>query len=443
MEEILTETIPSTGLSPEVTRRNVWVSAINHFFVEAAMHVSEPSTVLPLYVKALGGSNFLAGLLPSLRWFGWLAPQLFAAGQLQHLTRFVPVTQLLEVSRCVLYLALAGFAVAYGPQNPQLALTVFFILFMITRFSAGSSAVARSELMARIVPPRERSTVISVRRLAGGIAGFASGFAVRYILDERISSFPYNYAIFLGVSGVLFGIALLILSGIVEPDLPIKSRGRSPIQQIRRAPALLKRDRRFLLYIGVRAASSGLALAAPFYIIYATEVLGAPAAMAGIYISATTLARVLSNIFWGRQCRVRSSLWVLRAACALGVIAPLLVFPLSWATPKAANAMPMLFSLVFLVHGAALSADGIGRLAYLYDIAPEQDRPTYYGLSNTILGPLYFLSALGGALLDIVGFLPIFAAAAGLMALAFVLATKLATDDKNRGACPANSSSAD
>ena len=434
----MTETTSSVELTPEVIRRNIRVSAINHFFVEGAMQISEPSTVLPLYVKALGGSNFLAGLLPSLRWFGWLAPQFFAAGQLQHLRRFVPVTQLLEASRCVLYLALAGFAVAYGPQNPQLALTIFFILFMITRFSAGSSAVARSELMARIVPPKERSIIVSVRRLAGGIAGFASGFAVRYILDERVSSFPYNYAILLGVSGILFGIALLILSGIVEPHLSIKSKGRSPIQQIRRAPALLKRDRRFLSYIGVRAASSGLALAAPFYIIYATEVLGAPAAMAGIYISATTLARVLSNIFWGRQCGVRGSLWVLRVACALGVIAPLLVFPLSWATPKAANMMPMLFSLVFLVHGVALSADGIGRLAYLYDIAPDQDRPTYYGLSNTILGPLYFLPALGGALLDIVGFLPIFAAAAGLMALAFILATRLAVRDKTYGAYTAH-----
>lgn len=42
-------------LSPQVIQRNVVYSAANHFFVEAAMTLSDPSTVLPLFVKALGG----------------------------------------------------------------------------------------------------------------------------------------------------------------------------------------------------------------------------------------------------------------------------------------------------------------------------------------------------------------------------------------------------
>ncbi len=51
-------------------------------------------------------------------------------------------------------------------------------------------------------------------------------------------------------------------------------------------------------------------------------------------------------------------------------------------------------------------------MAFLYDIAPEADRPTYFGLSNTALGPLYFLPTLGGILVASVGYASVFIAAA-------------------------------
>ena len=53
-------------------------------------------------------------------------------------------------------------------------------------------------------------------------------------------------------------------------------------------------------------------LAAPFYVLYATEVLGVPPSMVGIYVSMQTFSRVLSNPFWGTQCRKRGDLWVMK-----------------------------------------------------------------------------------------------------------------------------------
>lgn len=399
------------------------------------MTLSEPGTVLPLFVKALGGSSFLAGLLPSLRYFGWLTPQFLFAGRMQRFSRFLPITQFLEIIRSTLYLGIAALVIVWGRENPPLVLALFFVLFMITRFAAGCSAVARNEIIARMVPPRERPTVISIRRLTGGVAGFLAGFVVRYILDERTSTFPLNYALLIGFSGIAFGFAIFMLSGVVEPKLPVKHQEINLVQQLKRAPAILRRDRRYALYIGLRMLSSGLTLAAPFYILYSAEVLKAPASMAGIYISIRTLFRVLSNAFWGKQCQRRSSIWVLKTAAALGVIAPIAVVLLSWATGliwsgQAPTFLIWLFGLVFLVQGLTVSGQSLGRLAYLYDISPENDRPTYYGLSNTIVAPIYFLPAVGGALIDIVGYVPIFAAAAVLMGLAYALASRMDAQDR-------------
>ena len=424
-------------LDARTTRRNIGFSTVNQFFVEAAMTISQPSMVLTLFIKALGGSNFMAGLLPSLRFAGWLAPQFFAAGMMQRLHRFLPVVKVTEFVRSSLYIIIAGFTLAFGLDRPQLVLAVFFVLFMVTRLAAGTSAVARAEIIARMVPPHERATLLSYRSLAGGIAGFLAGFGVRYVLDERTAGFPYNYALLIGLSGIGFAIAAALLSAVIEPQTDIEPRKIDVKEQLARAPALLRADREYRIYVALSAASAGNAVATPFYIIYATEVLGAPAAMVGIYIAMGTLARVLSNMFWGAQCRRRGNLWVLRVGSILGIVPPTLVAIVSGLVPApqagAISAVAAwLFGLVFLMQGFAGAADGISRLSYLYDMAPEDERPTYYGLANTILGPLYFLPAIGGILLDMAGYALIFGVSSVFMWLALYLSMQLGQQGHRR-----------
>ena len=393
------------------------------------MTLSEASTVLPLFVRALGGSNLMAGLVPSLRWAGWLVPQFLAAGRMRHLPRFLPLIRVLEIVRSVGYLLIAGIALGLGRDHGQWVLVAFVPIFVATRFAAGSSAVARNEVIARIVPPDRRPAVVSLRQFAGGIAGFIAGLVVRYVLDEGVTTFPYNYALLIGLSGILFGIAIAVLSRVVEDERP-----RSPAEigigaQLRRAPRLLRDDPRYATYVAMCAAASGMTLATPFFALYAIDALHAAPSMAGIYISARTLARVLSNLWWGRQCRERGSLSVLRAGYALALLAPLAVVALSVALPSAAGGsvaphLSWLFAGVFVIQGLAASATGVGQVAYLYEIAPDTERSTYYGLTNTILGPLHFLPALGGALLDTVGYVPVFALASAMMATATAIASR-------------------
>ena|GEM_PF-1516212 len=431
----------STGAMPRaIVQRNITLKAINQFFVETGMTLSQPSMVLTLFVKALGGSNLLVGLVPSIRFFGWLAPQFLAAGSMQRFTRFMPVVTVLEIIRAAFYIIMAVLTYFYGVDHPELVLAAFFVLFTITRVTAGSSAVGRTEIIARMVPPEERARVVAICNLAGGVAGFLAGLAVRAILDGRVSQFPMNYTALIGLSGLSFAISIPVLNGIKEQILPIKPRRIDMWQQIRRAPSLLRQDRRYALYVGVRAASTGVELATPFYILYATGVLGAPPAMAGIYVALQTFARVLSNPFWGMQCTKRGDLWVMRSGIACHLIAAvgvlllprLLILISGEAVPSWAAS---LFGLVFLVEGLGASAGSIGNISYLYSIAPERDRPTYYGLANTLLGPLYFLPALSGALLDLVGYAPIFAVAASSLALAFGLASRLSAHRDTCQAC--------
>ncbi len=420
------------------TRRNMVWSSLNHFFVEGSMTLSDPGTVLPLMVMDLGASHVIAGLVPSLRFFGWLLPQFFVAGALQRLERFIPAVRMLESVRIIGYLLLAGLLVWLTPTHPELMLTLIIILFVLTRIAAGSSAVARAELMARVVPQQDRATLVSLRSMTGDVGGVLAGLGVTYMLTPGRAPFPWNYAWLMGISGLAFFVAICVISLVVEPSEAAQGRVINLREQIGRTPALLRNDRRFALYVATRAAATGLSIAEPFYVLFAVEVLGAQPALAGLYLSARMIVRTVSNLIWARTCKSRGNLWTFRLARILGLLAPVAVLGfvvangMLWqgAPPTSAG---YLFAGVFAIQGLGVSCDGISRMAFLYDIAPEADRPTYFGLSNTALGPLYFLPTLGGIMVASVGYASVFVAAALFSMAGYLISLRIKAAAPGRG----------
>ena len=146
------------------------------------MMLCDGSLVLTLFVRALGGSNLLVGLLPSLKFFGWLMPQFFAAGNLQRLTKFLPAVQRLEAVRSAFYLLIGLCALVFAQDHPEWVLLIFFILFLSTRIAAGSSNVARAEIVARIYEEAPYLLAAPARRL--GMA--PASIPVSKVLEEEL-----------------------------------------------------------------------------------------------------------------------------------------------------------------------------------------------------------------------------------------------------------------
>jgi MFS family permease len=66
------------------------------------------------------------------------------------------------------------------------------------------------------------------------------------------------------------------------------------------------------------------------------------------------------------------------------------------------------FGVVFIAYGAALSGQILANLGYILDIAPDELRPTYIGLANTILGFVSFIPIVGGEIVDRYGYEEVF-----------------------------------
>jgi MFS family permease len=191
---------------------------------------------------------------------------------------------------------------------------------------------------------------------------------------------------------------------------------------------LVKGDSVLRKYVLVRLLLNMTRLSAPFYPIFALDVLGAPISMVGFYLSAMTLARILSNLLWQRLGRARGNAFLVQTAALLTALEPLLAVALPWLmrwaglTVERAGLLPAyLFTAVFLIAGSTQSGRSIGLMARLLDIAPDEERASYVGFVNTALGFVSFLSIIAGAVIDRLGFEPIFVSATVLLLLGYLL----------------------
>ena len=409
-------------------QRNFRLSVASGVFTQLAMNITNPSLVLSVFVRALGGSNTLVGSLSAIRFAGWFLPQFLVAGWVQPLRRKLPVAIALEVSRICVYATLAILAYSLGLSNPALLLAIFFVLFTLSRLTAGASGLARTDVIAKTVPPHRRAVFFATRNFWGSVVVFGAGILVRVVLEEgRGWWFPANFTLLFGLSTLGLAIALLFLLRVREPAGPAGLPHYSLREQLARAPGLLRGDASYRRYMLARVLLNMTRLSAPFYPILALDLLGAPPSMVGFYMAAMTLSRVLTNPLWQRLGRNRSNVYIVKASALLTAVEPLAAAALPWIirllglSVESSGLLPAyLFTIVFLIAGSAESGRSIGLMSLVLDIAPDAERASYIGLVNTALGFVSLLSIAAGAAIDRVGFEPIFGLASILLLGGFV-----------------------
>jgi len=131
---------------------------------------------------------------------------------------------------------------------------------------------------------------------------------------------------------------------------------------------------------------------------------------------------------WGRVSDRRGNRSLLLTTAALIALAPLLMLigpALVDALGLGATALTIALGLVFLLVGSAADGSAMAGMTYLLEIAPEDERPTYIGLANTILGAGALLPIAGGWLVLQLGYSGTFVFGAVLGGLGLAAATRL------------------
>ncbi|HUS17111.1 MAG TPA: MFS transporter [Chloroflexia bacterium] len=396
--------------------------------------VIAPSIVLPLFINHLTPSHVLVGLPPAIISAGWLLPQLFIASRVQHLPRMMPWYNGAGVVRLVC-MALQGITIVLlGGDQPALLLASFFSLYTIYSLAAGVAGIPWLEAVSKTIAPRRRGTFFGTRNFLGGSAAFLMSVPVSQVLRQgdapgALLPFPLNFALLFGVSALFVAGGAYSWSRVFEPAIPPSAPRSNLWAQIRRGPQIVRTDRDYRAFFVARLLLAGTTIAGPFYVVYAREVLHAPAELVGFYLAALTVSGVLSNLVWSPLADRTSTPTMMRLnAAAVGsvpILALALVVSLARAGPAWAQQAPLIFSTVFILSGFASGAGPILNNNLLLTIAPAAERPLYIGFLNTVLGIATLVPILGGTLVDRFGYTPVFVFSALLAACAFLVGGKL------------------
>jgi MFS family permease len=300
--------------------------------------------------------------------------------------------------------------------SPTLALIAFFLLWAATAASNGTITPAWYSMIAKVIPVRRRGLWSGIGHSLGALLGIVGGALAARILVQ--GAYPGNYALCFVLAFASVMVSYAGLASTREPVSPTVKPRTPQGHYLRQLPALLGRDGNYVRFLIARAVSNLGAMAGGFFMVYGKEnipgSLGQVGALTGILIG----SQALTNLLWGAVADRRGHKVVLCASA--------LFYALSAAVALASTIVPGAASpaglwIAFALLGTAMSGNAVSRMNIILEFCAPEDRPTYIGLTNTLLAPAMLAPVLGGWLATWAGYRGLFLAATILSLLGAIL----------------------
>jgi len=235
-----------------------------------------------------------------------------------------------------------------------------------------------------------------------------AGPLVRWLLGTSSPlPFPQNFGVLCSIALVAIAIGLMAFTLIDEPPQAHPGPRMRVIEGLRCAPSIMRTNDNYRWFIISRMLTRAGLIAEPFYLIYATEALGLPAGVAGIFLAVRAITGALSNLLWSRISDRRGNRQLILLSGILVICGPAVAFIgplLASVVGLGHDGLLIAMGLVFFISGAANDGNSLAGSTYLLEIVPEDERPIYIGLANTTLGIVTFLPVLGGWLVAWIGY---------------------------------------
>ncbi|MGC8779352.1 MAG: MFS transporter [Anaerolineae bacterium] len=383
-------------------RWNFTVNVLDVAFFLLALSMVSQTTILPLLVRELTDSPLAIGLIPAIAGVGYLLPQLLIANYAEGLRRKKRFIQIISgIGERGPYLATGLLVLALGERAPAVALAGFFVLLTVTNVAAGLGTPPWYDLIAKAIPANRRGLWAGVSRGLGSLLGIGGAALAGRFLAEY--GFPRGFAFCYFAASAALAVSFVALSLNREPESTVtKPRVRLPVY-LRQLPTVLRRDANYLRYLIARSVAGLGAMGTGFFMVYGADRFGVAGQTVGFLTGVLVGSQALGNLLLGAIAdRVghRTVLAFGALTMAAATISVLLAPSVVW--------LAVTFALVGLSTAAAL----VSGLNIILEFCAAEDRPTYIGLTNTLLAPATALAPLIGAwLATAIGYRGMFAVA--------------------------------
>ncbi|MDR3577208.1 MAG: MFS transporter [Anaerolineaceae bacterium] len=399
------------GQAQKDLKNNYLVNILDGGFFGFGLGFASFTAILPLFVSHMTNSAILIGLIPAIHSTGWQIPQLFTAQRVSRLKNFKPFVLFMTVHERLPYLGLALVAWFLPSMGTKLALIITFILLIWQGLGAGFTANAWQNLIGKVIPGDYLATFFGMQTAAANLLGSAGAVIAGIILDQYSS--PHNFTFCFLITSVLLVVSFYFLSRNRETcrELPLNTENRQDFwKKVRK---YLRIDRNFRWFLVTRMLFLFGMMSFAFFIVYAVKYHNMSDITAGLMTGCLFITQVVANPLLG---------WIAdrlgrKGVLEIGALAAMLSSLLAWLAPSLGW-----FYLVFILDGVANTAFWTIGMAFSMDFGPEEERPTYVGMSNTLIAPATILAPfLAGWLADTRGYPATFAASALMGLLTAVL----------------------
>jgi MFS family permease len=396
-------------------------------FITLGTGLVSRQTIMPLLVSELTDSKIAIGLVPAIWSLGFLLPQLLTANFTERLRVNKPFVMLLGgFGERGPYLLMALSVLAFAQTAPGLALALLLLMMAVSSTCAGVANPAWYAMIAKVIPVARRGLWSGLSRSMGALLGIAGGLLSGWMLANW--AFPQNYGYLFLIAFAIVAISWLGLAANREPpSLTVKPRS-SLRAYLKRLPGVLRRDPNYVRFLIASSMVNLGAMAGGFYTVYGKENVEGALAQVGTLTAVLVGTQAIANLLWGLLADRKGN----KAVLVSGALGMALTAAVAWWTHSFAWLVA-----TFVLYGISLSASFVSRMTIILEFCEPEDRPTYIGLSSTLLAPTRALGpVLGGWLATLVDYRGMFLVAlalslvGGLMLLGWVQEPRRTTDDR-------------
>lgn len=409
-------------------RRRFWHVAGAGAAFQAGSSAVDSATVMSALVHQLTGSAIAVGAVPTILRLGWLLPQIVVGYLAGRSGSSMPFYVLGAFGRTIAITALAAVLWLGGTAGWSFAAlgAVTLVLWAIYAGLSGIVGVPYNDIVARSVPSDLRSRMLALRFFGGGIAALGvAAVADRFV---RTLEMPLSYAAVLGMAAGLMLASSIIFVSMGEPQraAPVKA-GTSFLAYLQEGRTVFRDDPVFRRFVFAQWAGGGVLIAAPFYIVAASEI-GIGLENVALLLAAQTAGALAANPLWGWWGDRLGKLSLMRGIAIARLVPPVALLGLL-TVPTEAQGSLVPFAAVFFLLGAIANGLTIAVIGLLMEISPDDRRPAYSGYFNALTAPAFVLPLVGGAIVSFLGVASVFviSAIAALIQVATLRGQSFAT----------------
>lgn len=367
-----------------------------------AMSFISFTVVMPVFVRAIGGSNVAVGLIPIFWTFGFNFPQILVAN---YSSRF-PLKKVLLLKTALgqrlpwLLLSVLSYFVMERVSSST-GLIIFFFCFILAALAGSINLPGWFDLIAKLTPVKLRGRLFASRVILGAVLGILGGWYVKEVLGKF--PFPHSFSLLLLSAFMVMMVSYIFLTLIKEDKADIKEKHLSYGEFFSMLPGILKREKNFRNFLIADSLLIIALMGEVFYSLNALKKFSLPDSYVGNFTIIFMTFSIVGNIFFGYMGdRFGHKLNMLLGACftTMACIAALFAPDVR------------VYSIVFIGSAFTTGVYQLSKLPIIAELCAEENRPTYVALSNMISSPFSLAGLFGGYIANRYGYNMVFILAA-------------------------------